>query len=281
MPPAFPFDRVRPVMLRVVIASLIVAAGVAIVSIATSTFGDTSWRLIATATVFAAFALFAWYDAAISSARSSWFALVGFAVSVYLFIAGMAKIWIIQPPDYADTILDGFFGWLILAAIARVALAHVHVVLSTEARLRSHVITGVTRVTLALVTILAVMLSVPVLFSPLELDGAYWRVLGVVAVLDALGTVLIPLAYQLFTPASARTRTLGAAHPGAASYPSAVAPTAPRGFRPPTAAYAAIGAPLTLQWPKYADGTDLPATPTGEPDFTGVVGYDDWVARTD
>jgi hypothetical protein len=249
MPPAFPFDRVRPVMLRVVIASLIVAAGVAIVSIATSTFGDTSWRLIATATVFAAFALFAWYDAAISSARSSWFALVGFAVSVYLFIAGMAKIWIIQPPDYADTILDGFFGWLILAAIARVALAHVHVVLSTEARLRSHVITGVTRVTLALVTILAVMLSVPVLFSPLELDGAYWRVLGVVAVLDALGTVLIPLAYQLFTPASARTRTLGAAHPGAASYPSAVAPTAPRGFRPPTAAYAAIGAPLTLQWP--------------------------------
>jgi hypothetical protein len=281
MPPAFPFDRVRPVMLRVVIASLIVAAGVAIVSIATSTFGDTSWRLIATATVFAAFALFAWYDAAISSARSSWFALVGFAVSVYLFIAGMAKIWIIQPPDYADTILDGFFGWLILAAIARVALAHVHVVLSTEARLRSPVITGVTRVTLALVTILAVMLSVPVLFSPLELDGAYWRVLGVVAVLDALGTVLIPLAYQLFTPASARTRTLGAAHPGAASYPSAVAPTAPRGFRPPTAAYAAIGAPLTLQWPKYADGTDLPATPTGEPDFTGVVGYDDWVARTD
>jgi hypothetical protein len=281
MPPAFPFDRVRPVMLRVVIASLIVAAGVAIVSIATSTFGDTSWRLIATATVFAAFALFAWYDAAISSARSSWLALVGFAVSVYLFIAGMAKIWIIQPPDYADTILDGFFGWLILAAIARVALAHVHVVLSTEARLRSHVITGVTRVTLALVTILAVMLSVPVLFSPLELDGAYWRVLGVVAVLDALGTVLIPLAYQLFTPASARTRTLGAAHPGAASYPSAVAPTAPRGFRPPTAAYAAIGAPLTLQWPKYADGTDLPATPTGEPDFTGVVGYDDWVARTD
>jgi hypothetical protein len=281
MPPAFPFDRVRPVMLRVVIASLIVAAGVAIVSIATSTFGDTSWRLIATATVFAAFALFAWYDAAISSARSSWFALVGFAVSVYLFIAGMAKIWIIQPSDYADTILDGFFGWLILAAIARVALAHVHVVLSTEARLRSPVITGVTRVTLALVTILAVMLSVPVLFSPLELDGAYWRVLGVVAVLDALGTVLIPLAYQLFTPASARTRTLGAAHPGAASYPSAVAPTAPRGFRPPTAAYAAIGAPLTLQWPKYADGTDLPATPTGEPDFTGVVGYDDWVARTD
>ncbi|KQR66609.1 hypothetical protein [Frigoribacterium sp. Leaf172] len=276
MPPAFPFDRVRPVMLRVVIASLIVAAAVAIVSIATSTFGDTSWRLIATAAVFAAFALFAWYDAAISSARSSWFALVGFAVSVYLFVAGMAKIWIIQPLDHADTIFDGFFGWLILAAIARVALAHVHVVLATEARLRSRVITAVTRVTLALVAILAVMLSVPVLFSPLELDGAYWRVLGVVAVLDALGTVLIPLGYQLFTPASARTRTLARVHPDAASSPAGAVP----GFRPPAAAYAAIGAPLTLQWPKYADGADLPATPTGEPDFTGVVGYDDCVART-
>ena len=92
MTTTFPFGRVRPIMLRVVIASLVVAAVVAIVSIATATFGETSWRLIATAVLFTAFALFSWYDADVSSKRSTPFALVSFAVSIYLFVAGMVKI---------------------------------------------------------------------------------------------------------------------------------------------------------------------------------------------
>lgn len=286
MSPTFPFERVRPVMLRVVIASLIAAAVVAIVSIATSSFGDTSWRLIGTAAVFAAFALFSWFDAAVSSARSTWFALVGFAVSVYLFVAGMAKIWLTFPADYSDTVFDGFFGWLILAVIARIALVHVHLVLATEARLRSPLITGVTRVTLVLVALLALMLSLPVLFSPVDLDDRYWRVVGVIAVLDALGTVLIPLGYQLFAPPSDRARPVAPVAPGSApgSAPEqhgADALHAVAGFRPPGAAYATPGTPLMLQWPKYADGTDLPADATGAPDFRGVVGYTDWLARSE
>lgn len=282
MSPTFPFERVRPVMLRVVIASLIAAAVVAIVSIATSSFGDTSWRLIGTAAVFAAFALFSWFDAAVSSARSTWFALVGFAVSVYLFVAGMAKIWLTFPADYSDTVFDGFFGWLILAVIARIALVHVHLVLATEARLRSPLITGVTRVTLVLVALLALMLSLPVLFSPVDLDDRYWRVVGVIAVLDALGTVLIPLGYQLFAPPSDRARPIAPVAPGSApEQHGADALPAVAAFRPPGAAYAAPGTPLMLQWPKYADGTDLPADATGAPDFRGVVGYTDWLARSE
>lgn len=282
MSPTFRFERVRPVMLRVVIASLSAAAAVAIVSIATSSFGDTSWRLIGTAAVFAAFALFSWFDAAVSSARSTWFALVGFAVSVYLFVAGMAKIWLTFPADYSDTVFDGFFGWLILAVIARIALVHVHLVLATEARLRSPLITGVTRVTLVLVALLALMLSLPVLFSPVDLDDRYWRVVGVVAVLDALGTVLIPLGYQLFAPPSDRARPVVPVAPGSApEQHGADALHAVAGFRPPGAAYAAPGTPLMLQWPKYADGTDLPTDATGAPDFRGVVGYTDWLARSE
>ena len=28
-----------------------------------------------------------------------------------------------------------------------------------------------------------------------------------------------------------------------------------------------------LEWPRYVNGTPLPARPDGSPDFTGVVGY--------
>ena len=277
MTTTFPFHRVRPLMLRVVIGSLIAAAAIAIFSIATGQFDDTSWRVLGTAALFAFFALFSWYDADVSAKRSARFALVSFAVSVYLFVAGIVKIW---EPDDAHNLnsgFPGFGGWVLLAIIARVALLHTHLVLNTEARLASPVIAVVTKVTLVLVVMLAVLLSLPVLFSAVELNGPYGRTVGVIAVLDALGTVLIPLGYQMFTPA--RTRTAVPAStltplPGWQPPAAATTPTSPSGWRPPAAAYAKLGQPRLLAWPRYADGTDLPVNATGNPDFTGVLGYD-------
>ena len=300
MPTTFPFGRVRPIMLRVVIASLVVAAVVAIVSIATASFGDTSWRLIGTAVLFTAFALFSWYDADVSSRRSTAFAVVSFAVSIYLFVAGMVKIWVptrmlADPYGYvAWSAFDGFLGWVLLALIARVALLHVHLVLAIGARLRYAVMSVVTTATLVLVGTLATLLTLPVLFTWLDVHESYWRAVGVVAVLDALGTVLVPLGYQLFAGASPRGGSEGGtAQAGATSVPSeqqggAWATGAPgpevgsaassTGFRPPSTAYARPGQ-RSLQWPRYDDGTLLPVGADGGPDFRGVVGYDDWAER--
>jgi len=69
-----------------------------------------------------------------------------------------------------------------------------------------------------------------------------------------------------FVPASAPTAAAApataaaafAAPAGAASpYPNVVAPAG--GYR--------------LEWPRYVNGTPLPARPDGSPDFTGVIGY--------
>lgn len=287
MTTTFPFGRVRPIMLRVVIASLVVAAVVAIVSIATATFGETSWRLIATAVLFTAFALFSWYDADVSSKRSTPFALVSFAVSIYLFVAGMVKIW---APDRAPadpyayepwSAFDGFGGWLVVAWIARVALLHVHLVLATGARLRYPVMSVVTSVTLVLVATLAVLLTLPFLFTSLDPGEPYWRAVGVVAVLDALGTVLVPLGYQLFAgPSGPAPGPAPASVTASGTAPASVSLTGPssEGFRPPATAYARPGQRM-LQWPRYDDGSFLPVASGGGPDFSGVVGYDDWAAQ--
>ena len=287
MTTTFPFGRVRPIMLRVVIASLVVAAVVAIVSIATANFGETSWRLIATAVLFTAFALFSWYDADVSSKRSTPFALVSFAVSIYLFVAGMVKIW---APDRAPadpyayepwSAFDGFGGWLVVALIARVALLHVHLVLATGARLRYPVMSVVTSVTLVLVATLAVLLTLPFLFTSLDPGEPYWRAVGVVAVLDALGTVLVPLGYQLFAgPSGPAPGPAPASVTASGTAPASVSLTGPssEGFRPPATAYARPGQRM-LQWPRYDDGSFLPVASGGGPDFSGVVGYDDWAAQ--
>lgn len=289
MTTTFPFGRVRPIMLRVVIVSLVVAALVAIVSIGSANFGETSWRLIATAVLFAAFALFSWYDADVSAKRSTPFALTSFAVSMYLFVAGMVKIW---GPERAPTdpyayepwsAFDGFGGWLVVALIARVALLHVHLVLATGARLRYPVMSVVTSVTLVLVATLAVLLTLPFLFTSLDPGEPYWRAVGVVAVLDALGTVLVPLGYQLFAGPSGPAPVPA---PASAPVPAAVAAAgavsetgaSSAGFRPPATAYARPGRRM-LEWPRYDDGSFLPVAPDGGPDFSGVVGYDDWAAR--
>lgn len=287
MTTTFPFGRVRPIMLRVVIASLVVAAVVAIVSIATANFGETSWRLIATAVLFTAFALFSWYDADVSSKRSTPFALVSFAVSIYLFVAGMVKIW---GPERAPTdpyayepwsAFDGFGGWLVVASIARIALLHVHLVLATGARLRYPVMSVVTSVTLVLVATLAVLLTLPFLLTSLDPGEPYWRAVGVVAVLDALGTVLVPLGYQLFAgPSGPAPGPAPALATASGTAPGSVSPTSSSsaGFRPPATAYARPGQRM-LQWPRYDDGSFLPVAPDGGPDFSGVVGYDDWAVR--
>ncbi|MBW8872511.1 MAG: hypothetical protein JF618_10250, partial [Leifsonia sp.] len=112
----------------------------------------------------------------------------------------------------------------------------------------------------------------------------YWRLVAVVAILDALGTVLIPLTYSLFGPKAAHQ----ASAPDPAVGPTVGTPFAPAtgpayAPAPATAASAATSATayprldpaggLRLEWPRYINGQPLPARADGTPDFTGVAGY--------
>ncbi len=146
-------------------------------------------------------------------------------------------------------------------------------------------------VTFLLVALLGMMLSLPPRFRKVEFSEPFWRAIAVVAILDSLGTILVPLVYWLFH----RHREVARAHEGVVGYAgaqpqSAIAPvatataTAPAPTpapatsvpgMPPPEAYApwAPGQPkLRLKWPQYEDGRPLPRKPDGTPGFTGVVG---------
>jgi hypothetical protein len=207
---------VRPAVLKVIIGAVVAAALVGVVAIIFGTFGTIYLQAFLTIAVIVVFALLAWYDADVSSKRSSTFALIGVCISLYLLAIGMLKIWLPStnttnyPADqgYVDfdrsgEIITHFGHWIWLVVIARVALLHAHLLLNIHRRYNTPILRGVANVTMGLIVLFGIMLSLPTIFDSVDFGEAYWRTFGAVLVLDVLGTVLIPLSYALFSPKDA------------------------------------------------------------------------------
>ncbi|MGG7509703.1 hypothetical protein [Plantibacter sp. YIM 135249] len=342
---------VRRLLPRIVIGALIAAAVVGVYAVLIGEFNELCWRLIGTIALFVFFSLVSWYDADVSARRAPWFGAVSVVTSVFLLIIGLVKIWVPGHPSGFDPWWSPV-SWFLLVGVVRIGLLHVHLVLNTQRRFTGPVMNTVTGCTLALVGLLTLGLAIPLIFVRADVGDVYWRLLGVIAILDVLGTILIPLTYSLFGPKARRVAApsaygaapgyeaasgYGAAsghgaapgyapgqpvpqnagwqtqqqqpQPGAAWPPAQVSPfvqaspplqappipqAAGTGFsRPapvaqprsaqspalplavPLSAYPRLDPSIGLQleWPRYVNGTPLPARPDGTPDFTGVVGY--------
>ncbi|GAB2969849.1 hypothetical protein [Frigoribacterium salinisoli] len=186
------FRRVRPLVLRAVVGSIVAAALVGVGSALAGDFGPTSWRLLGTIALFVFFAFCCWYDADVSARRSAAFGVTSIAVSILLLLVGVTWLWL---GDDAGRLPH----WLWIAVVGRVALLHVHLLLTNKRRFTSDAMQAVTVATIVLVGALAVLLVLPSLASrDAGYPELYWRIVVAVAILDLLGTVLIPLTYALF-----------------------------------------------------------------------------------
>jgi hypothetical protein len=289
-----PYAWVRKALPRVVVGALVAAALVGVYAVVLGQFNETCWRLIGTITLFVFFALVSWYDADVSARRAPWFGAVSVITSVYLLFAGLAKLWF--PPAYdLHTPFWEPLSWFLLVAVTRIGLLHIHLVLNTQRRFTGPVMSKVTICTLILVGLLTFGLSLPLLLTRAEFGEGYWRSLAVVAILDALGTILIPLSYSLFhreaeeayvpaapvhippMPSTERDLRPGQTPPATpfTLTPTAAAPAAAAPQTAPPSAYPTLvtAGGLRLEWPRYLNGQPLPAKADGTPDFTGVVGY--------
>lgn len=285
-------NRARVLVLKSIVASVVGAALVAVVSVLIGEFGSLSWRLLGTVTLFVLFSLMSWYDAEVSAKRAAWFGLASAGVSVYLFAAGMLKIWF---PAESSRMIEDFLAWGWLVLVARIALLHLHLLIVQQTKFTTPVMSRVTTVTFGLVVILATMLSLPALLPDLNFEEWYWRILFAVAILDVLGTVLIPLVYVLFhrpaRPAPQAyypTPDYGAPVPQAYPQPIVSQSAAPQPATPYQGAFVAPDAavppvppvpqaqPMQLEWPRYTTGQPVPALPNGLPDLNAAAGTLAW-----
>ncbi|MGO4301509.1 hypothetical protein [Leifsonia sp. RAF41] len=276
-----PYGWVRHLMPRIVVGALIAAALVGVYAVVLGRFDETCWRLIGTIGLFVFFALVSWYDADVSARRAAWFGAVSVITSVYLFGIGLWKVWMpaVQPVggfgyDAAEPWWEPF-SWFLLVLVTRIGLLHIHLVLNTQRRFTGPIMSKVTVATLVLVGLLTGGLSLPLIWTRVDFGETYWRLVAVVAILDALGTVLIPLTYSLFGPKAVRPQGPAAMAFAPAPQAPPAAATGPTPASLPTSPYPRLDASagLRLEWPRYINGQPLPARPDGSPDFTGVVGY--------
>ncbi|MEO7018232.1 MAG: hypothetical protein ABI067_17110 [Leifsonia sp.] len=277
------YSWVRQLLPPIVIGALIAAALVGVYAVIIGEFNDLCWRLIGTIALFVFFSLVSWYDADVSARRAPWFGAVSVVASVYLLLVGLTKVWV--PADIYGPFWQQW-SWFGLVFVTRIGLLHMHLVLNTQRRFTGPIMSKVTIVTLTLVGALTTGLSLPLLFPNADFGETYWRSIAVIAILDALGTILIPLTYQLFGPKKHPTDLPQWQAP--TPFPHVPESTAvpPIAMQAAPAAATQVALPrvhaaypnvhqtggLRLEWPRYINGTPVPAREDGSPDFMGVVG---------
>jgi len=182
----------RRALLWTAIAGLSVSALIAVVYFLSGSVDiDDGWQIPTTTLAISVYSFLALGSAALLDRRpGSPLAQGGIGVSLLAGGLALALIWIDAAEDS-----DAFVKLWGIATVAAVVAAHVALLLT---RARDHdgdAVRTTLRVTLGVAGVLAAVICVGILAEPD--DDYWWRIVGTLAVLDALGTALVPILRKL------------------------------------------------------------------------------------
>ena len=200
-----------------IIISFSGAALVGIVALLGGDFGETQGKILLTTVLFGAFSITALCHLAIADRAMRIVGVSGLLASGVALVTGLVLVW----RDWEDAGLEVWFRVFGAAAVLAVSFAHANLLLLLAGRRRAAIRWGLAA-TLATIAVVAVMLILPIVTGgdiPGEDAGdVYWRVLGVIAILDVLGTVVVPVL-ALFLRDGATDSTAGHAEAAGVPHP--------------------------------------------------------------
>lgn len=175
-----------------IIVSFSLAAIVGIIALLSGDFGETQGRIILTTLLLGATSITALCHLAIADRAMRLVGFVGLAASTVTLVTGLVLIW----RDWNAPGFDDWFKVFATAGILAVSFAHANLLLLLAGRRRAVIRIGL-MVTLVMIAAVAIMFILPVV-SDGEIPGPgneewYTRLLGVVGILDVLGTVVVPV----------------------------------------------------------------------------------------
>jgi len=194
--------RLRRVAIIVIIVSLSVTALIGIITLLSASFGELQVRVMLSTLVIGAFSIIALCDLAIVGLRFRWSGLIGLALAVVALILTLVLIWWVSgaaPPE-------GLWKTTAILGLLAVSFAHANLLLQLGDRQRSVVRVGLW-VTLGLIALLAILVIVLIVNQDVGSDG-YARLLGTVAILDVLGTIVVPVLGAFLRDGASGTRRL-------------------------------------------------------------------------
>lgn len=178
----------------VIIVTVAISAILGIVILLTGGWSDVQGRILGTTFAIAVFAMTALCHLAQADRPLRAVGFAGIAASVLALIPILVIIW----ADWEFIGSDGYsFLWRAFGALAVLAgsLAQVNLLLLL-ARRRQRPVRVVLVIALVFIGILAVMLWLPILTEgriPGDDSEWYWRLFGVVAIIDVLCTIVLPV----------------------------------------------------------------------------------------
>jgi hypothetical protein len=179
----------KRVLLILVVVALCVTALVAIVALVVGELDDTGARVLATTAAMFVYSLTGLVGATLTSKRSGSVlggaTLLASAIGLLLMVI---LIWASSGGGDTDTLARAAFGLLVIA----LSCAQASLLQERRRERDGAAVAMVTTATQVTVAIVAAMIVLPLVND----DGpgdAYWRFLGIVAVLDLLGVLLLPI----------------------------------------------------------------------------------------
>lgn len=175
-----------------IIVSFSIAAIVGIIALLSGDFGETQGKIILTTLLMGASSITALCHLAIADRAMRIVGFVGLAASAIALITGLVLIW----RDWNDSAFEDWLKAFVTAGVLAVSFAHANLLLLLAGRRRLVIRIGL-MITLVMITAVAIMIILPVLSNG-EIPGYdneewYWRLFGVVGILDVLGTVVVPV----------------------------------------------------------------------------------------
>jgi hypothetical protein len=177
----------RTAIVRVTIGSFSVAALLGVAALLSGgEFGETEVRVLLTTLLVGTVSVAVLCYLATAGTSYQWVGVLGGAVVVVPLATALYLIWGDFENDVPEVVGKGFG----IGTVAAATLAQACLLLAVAAHGRP-VVRRSLAVTLALATILGLQVSALMLELVDEGSGAYFRILGVVAILDVLGTVVV------------------------------------------------------------------------------------------
>lgn len=190
---------VRRVAIWTIIVSLVIAAGIGIATIVSGEFGEIQSKVLLTTLAVAAFAILALCHLAIITRDVRIVGWIGIGTSVLAFISATILIWWNwETLGYQgqNSIYLSITKTFAISTLAAVSFAHANLMLllATTPIRWMRIALDLNLVLIGLVPLIVI----PVIltdgnFPPQSLADVYWRFFGVVLILDALGTVALPI----------------------------------------------------------------------------------------
>lgn len=184
---------VRRAAIVFIIVSLGIAALFGIVTLLTGSFGEIQGKILLTTLLMAGFSITALCHLAVVGRALRVVGFVGIGVSVLAFITGALLIWRSWDNwnDTWEATLKAFAVFAILAA----SFAQANLLLLLAERRNPAVRIGLFA-TIGFIALVALLVILPIVTDgevPGQHGEGYWRAFGVIAILDVLGTIVIPV----------------------------------------------------------------------------------------